>query len=399
MWSRIALIIISAGLIQLWAAAAAADLLYLSNGGRIEGVLLNPDESPRRNYVVQTSFGGKLMLESDQVERVVVKSEAERRYEAFLPSVADTAEGHLDAADRCERAGLKEPRKYHLEQVLRHDSDHEAARYALGYSRIGGRWARREDEMARQGYVRHRGAWRLPQEIELERLQDAADQSAIEWRKKLRVWAGWIRKGRERSGEGQAEIRGIRDPAAADALAEELKDSKQPAALRKLYLEVLGGLGGPVAEAALTQVAVQDADEQIRDRCLDYLAEWQSRFAVMAFVKLLEHDTNLAVRRAAIGLARLRDPSATMPLIEALFTEHKQVIGGSGISPSFNSQGGGGLSVGGGPKVIKHTVKNDEALTALTVIHPGINLQYDEKAWKQWYVRQNTPGRVQLRRD
>ena len=71
--------------------AVRADMFVLANGGRIEGAWLNPDESPRASYQIETPFGGRLTLDGAEVERVVVKSEAERRYEAFLPSVPDTA--------------------------------------------------------------------------------------------------------------------------------------------------------------------------------------------------------------------------------------------------------------------------------------------------------------------
>ena len=175
-------------------------------------MLLNPNESPRETYVVETRCGGRLTLNGEQVEKVVVKSEAERRYEAFLPSVPDTAEGHWDAAQRCEKAGLTEPRNFHLEQVLRHDPDHAEARRALGYSRIEGRWVRQDELMGARGYVRHRGAWRLPQEIVIEQRVERQQEMLVEWRKKLKLWSDWIVKGRGKSEEGQAAIRAFASP-------------------------------------------------------------------------------------------------------------------------------------------------------------------------------------------
>jgi hypothetical protein len=38
-------------------------------------------------------------------------------------------------------------------------------------------------------------------------------------------------------------------------------------------------------------------------------------------------------------------------------------------------------------------------VTALTVMHPGVNYQYDQEAWRRWYARQATPTNVNLRRD
>jgi len=388
-----------AGLVAcMWAGPLAADVIFLSNGGRIEGVLLNPDESPRVNYLVEPSIGGRLALAGDQVDRVVVTSEAERRYNAYLPRVEDTAEGHWDVAERCRAAGLDDQRKYHLEQVVRHDPNHEDARHALGYSLVDGKWVRPNEWQESKGYVAHRGGWKLPQEIELERVADEQEQNAVAWRKKVKLWESSILRGRSNANEAQANLRAIRDPWAAPALADSLaKSTKLPRQLRQMYVDILGDIGPGAATTVFVQLALEDQDAVIRDRCLDYLAEWRSSFALEAFIRTLQHEKNGMVHRAAAALARMKDPAATMPLIHALFTVHKQTVGGSGINPTFSNQGGG-LSVGGGPKVMKSTVKNEPVLTALTVIHPGTNFAFDQEAWKRWYIGQMTPQNVSLRR-
>ena len=117
-----------------------------------------------------------------------------------------------------------------------------------------------------------------------------------------------------------------------------------------------------------------------------------------AFSRELSDDENLMVRRAATALARMKDPAATLPLIEALITEHKQQVGGGGINPTFSNQGGGGLSMGGRPKIVLRKLKNEPVLTALTLLHPGVNFAYDEERWRAWYVEQTTPKNVNLRR-
>ena len=104
------------------------------------------------------------------------------------------------------------------------------------------------------------------------------------------------------------------------------------------------------------------------------------------------------VHRAAIALTYLKDPMATRPLIDALITEHKRVVGGDGrISPTFSNQGSG-LSMGGGPKVVKEKVRNEPVLGALNALYPGVNLQYDQAAWRRWYAEQSTPRQISLRR-
>jgi hypothetical protein len=377
-----------------------ADVFYLDNGGRIEGVLLNPDESPRQSYQVETSVGARLVLAGDQVDRVVVTSDAQRAYQEFLPTVPDTLEGHWDVAERCRVAGLDEERTYHLQQVLRHDPNHEKARHALGFSLVDGKWTRQEEWLESKGYVGYRGGFRLPQEIQLEEAADEQEMKAVEWRKKIKLWESWVLKGRDRSQEAQLNLRKIRDPWAAPALAEALTRDKKspPRQLRLLYVDILKELGPNAATKVLVNLALEDNDAAFRDRCLDHLSEWRSAFAVRAFIQALEHDQNAMVHRAAAALGRMQDPTATLPLIEALYTEHKQVVGGGGIRPSFSNQGGSGLSVGGRPKVVKRTVKNQPVLRALTMIHDGVNFGFDQAAWKRWYIEQATPQDVNLRR-
>ncbi len=58
-----------------WAATAArADKFYLQSGGKVEGKLLNPDESPRVGLSVEIEGGAVVKLDADQVTRVEAMS-------------------------------------------------------------------------------------------------------------------------------------------------------------------------------------------------------------------------------------------------------------------------------------------------------------------------------------
>jgi hypothetical protein len=394
------------GVCLTWAAvlttatpSAWGDVFHLSNGGRIEGKLLNPDQRPRANYVVKSGLGATLTLAQDQVARVVVKSDMQSRYEARLQTLPDTAEAHFDMARRCKLAKMEEQRVFHLEQVLRLDPEHKESRYALGYSQIEGKWMRQDEWMVKQGYVRDRGAWRLPQEMEILKANDATDRITIEWRKKLKTWRSWIIKGRDRAGEGEREIRGIRDPRAAIALAEQLDYEKEPRQLKLLYVDMLGRLPSAVSIDSLVKHAMDDPDGKVREACLDEVTRVGSQRATESFVRHLKDPERVMVHRAAIGLARLKAKSATLPLIEALVTEHKVLTGSGsgGLSPTFSDQGGG-LSAGGGPKIEEKEFSNEPVLHALTSIHRGVNFGFNKTAWKNWYVQNNVPQAVNLRR-
>lgn len=376
-----------------------ADDLYLVNGGKIQGEIRNPDLRSGEAYVIETAFGGQVTVPSDQVAKVVAKSAYEERYAELLPSVRDTEADHLKMAARCQKAGLDDRREFHLRQALRHNPENAEARRALGYSQIDGKWIRQDEWMTKQGYVRSGGRWRLPQEIELARVKDAREQAIVGWRKKLKTWRTWVVKGRDRQQLGLAEIRAVRDPAAGAALVELLENDKERNALRLVYVEVLGQLQGGEGSGALTKHALYNDNAKIRDACLDQLERIRPAIAVSTFVDGLKHKENRFVVRSALGLNRMQDASATLPLIDALITEHKHEIQiGGGIAPTF-SNAGGGLSAGSKREVKKIKQKNDAVLHALTALHPGVNFGFNQNAWRNWYVTQKTPPPVHLRRD
>jgi hypothetical protein len=377
-----------------------ADTFFLSSGGRLEGKLLNPDEAPREQYLIETPQGGRVTLAADQVERIETPSPEKQRYLELLPRMPATVDGLWKMAEWCRENGLDAEREEHLEQLLTLDPEHKGARLALGYNKVDGRWVRPEEHMRSLGYVRFGGSWKLPQEVEIEQQKSRLEEAVNQWRRDVRNYRSQI--GKRRGPEAVNELRAIRDPLAAPALAEQLNEETLPE-MSVLYVEVLGKLNHPSAVAALTKHALNHADERVRDLCLDQLVRRGEHGAVNVFIQALSSKENFMVNRAAVALARMSDPRAIVPLIDALTTKHKLVIqqGGppGGIGASFSPSGGGnGLSVGGKPKVIDQDIQNPavlQALTALTGAHHGFN----KAAWKAWYAAENTPRGVNLRRE
>ena len=74
------------------------------------------------------------------------------------------------------------------------------------------------------------------------------------------------------------------------------------------------------------------------------------------FISMLKSNNNNTVNSAANALGSLAMKDATLPLIEALVTNHKiQVGGGNNVNANFsgNQPGLGGLQFGGKPKIIE----------------------------------------------
>jgi hypothetical protein len=317
----------------------------------------------------------------------------------------DDLEGHWKMAEWCREKKLDEHRIEHLEKVIALDPDHEAARRALGYSKVDGGWRRVDEFMLARGYVRHRGAWRLPQEILIETQAAETELAQKEWRRRLKMWRGWI--GAKRGNEAVANIQAIDDPLAAIALAELLLSEKNRD-IKLLYIEVLGRLPSLTAVGALIQASLDDADESIRDACLTKLSERGAPQAVAAYSKVLKgiggkEAIDVARRtqidRAGEGLGRMKDPHSVKTLIDALVTKYKMLVtpGSGNLGVSFGGSGGGGLSAGNKPQYISREEGNKTVLDALSVI-TGQNFGFDRERWKAWYAEDRTPDDVDLRR-
>ncbi len=389
-----------------WAAAAHGAVFVLNNGGRVEGQLLNPDQQPRQTYVVRTPSGGTVTLWLDQVDQVLTVSEDLQWYRDALPKVAATVDDHWAMAEACKQRGLKTQREFHLNEILKLDPEHQEAHYGLGHSKVDGRWVDADDWMRSRGYVRYRGAWRIPQDVALEQAFEKYSNRSKEWQRKVKSWRTMIAKRRGKEQEAIDAIKAIEDPMAATALIDVLEDERAPRQLRRLCVEVLGRLRTPTAVAAFVRIAIEDPDAHIREACLDQLVEFGTPAAVRGFEQLLESPDNRKVNRAALCLGELQAEEAAIALIEALHTEHKfkiQTGGGPGqMNLGFGGGAGGSgntFGAGGRPKIITRTLQNEGVLNALVSIFPGINFGYDKAAWKKWYTEQHRPPIGSLRRD
>ena len=387
-------------LLALFASAAVADVFELKTGGRIEGQLLNPDESPRTSWLVEMPAFGQIRLAADQVTEHSTVSASDARYRELLQQMPNTADGHWRMAEWCGTAGLEQEREFHLRHAIQLDADHEAARKALGYYRGKDGWINPTETMKQRGMVRFQGSWRLPQEVALMTEAAEREEKEIHWRAQLRQWKSWLTRRREMAADAIQKIQSISDPYAAPALVELLNDDKESQQLRLLALEVLGGLEHPAATDALIFHSVHNANEVIRDRAIEWLRQRKSEVAIFSFIAALQSDNNEVIQRAGIALGRLGDSRATRPLIEALVTQHKFVVsqGSGSMNVAFGSGGSGLTAGGGGPKMAERAIQNSAVHDALVALNPGTNLGFDEESWRRWYIQTHTHLGVDLRR-
>ncbi len=324
---------------------ARCEVFILVVGGHIEGRLLNPEQSPRTTYRIETKQGVRVTIDSQRVKKVIKPDEVEKK--ASAKKAAATP----------------------------------------------------DEIMAERGYRRYKGRWRSPQEIKSIEKQKEREKAEKSWYVKLRRWSDWL--GGSKTEQAQKAIAEIEDPAATAALAAALAgDRRRPA--RLLYIEALARLGSPAAVKTLAMHALENADEETRLSCLDYLKKRKDPAVVAYFVVRLRHKNNAMINRAAFALGKMGDPSAVAALIDALVTVHKKTVtsGGSGkTSAGFDNSGGGGMSMGSRTKVIKFPVRNRDVLDALISLSGGVNFDFDAAAWRYWLAARNKHKPLNARRD
>lgn len=378
---------------------ALGDVFVLASGGQVQGQLLNTSESPRRKYVIRTDDGATITVDQKQLKQIVPVSDAEIEYAKVRPTYPDTAEGQWQLAEWCMQNSLHKQRSEALERVIEHDPEHKQARMGLGYSQIEGRWIRRDEWRRENGYVLHKGQWLLPQEIELLEQRRKAELAQKKWMIDLRKWRAWLNDS-SKAQLAEEKLRTIDDANAVPALIKALQDD-DPQLLRIVYVHALGRIYSGDAVGALIDLTLGDGDREIRLSALDQLVAKPHANITARFVKELRSKDNVRINRAAHALGKLGDRSAIRPLIDALVTTHtyKVVEGqGSGMSAGFSSDGGGGLTSGSRVRMIRQDISNQSALDALVNL-TGLNLDFDETAWRHWYAAQNKATKVNARRD
>jgi len=145
----IACLFIAAICLVLPSGITRADIVHLTNGGKLEGEVTEQGD----RITIKTKFGS-VSVPGDEVARIeqVTTPEEEYREKASGPAPGD-AEGRYQLALWCAEHGLSEEAETEARAAIAADPDHEGARKLLGYVRFEGRWvdrAERDEALARR---------------------------------------------------------------------------------------------------------------------------------------------------------------------------------------------------------------------------------------------------------
>ncbi len=396
-----------AGMVLVWAGLgvagrrASGELFILQSGGKVSGQLVPQDPPDKDNLTIKTDSGATITLARSQIKQTLHQRPEEVEYEKISVRAADTVQGQWELAEWCRENHLVAQREKHLKRIIELDPDHQQARLALGYERHGDTWTTQEELMTKQGYRRYKGRWRLPQEIEIMEKERQKELAEKEWMQKIGAWRNWL--GTARDQQARDKLMAIKDDAAIKGLAEALKNDSRDEA-RQVFIDALAHVGTTPALMALTAWTMQEHVQDLCLSCLEHLRKAKCHDAVVFFANKLRSKDNTQVNRAGMALGVLGDPTAVGPLIDSLITTHKFKIVTSNpgqMSTTFGNgpgaSGPGGLSVGGGPKIISRQLSNDSVHDALVLL-TGVDFGFNVAQWKAWYATQHQRATISGRR-
>ena len=389
-------------LVFLTALPLQADVFVLKDGGRIEGTLLNADETPRKLYRIEAADGLEIALEPKFIDRARAgEREALREYNAFAPFWENTVENHLQIADWCSQNQLPDLAKRHRSQVLEIDPEHRQARQLLGFFKdTNGEWTTQNEQLGeKRGLVRKDGRWKSKQQIDVEQRLENQKKQEKSWADRVNA----LRTSLPRGEKARADILAIDDPSAIGALWNALNEEGNEDT-RILLIKALSNIGTSRALHALAQWSLNGREyDELRKTCRDEIRRRpETKQALVAYYAsyLYENAYPGLINAAALGIAELDGHSAIPQLIDALVTSHTKTVTKKAPGPSFGSMGNvQGTQFGWGQSTEKVTdvSQNQEVLAALRKL-TGVDFGFNKDAWRNWLIQQRRTSAFNARR-
>ncbi|MBM4074660.1 MAG: hypothetical protein FJ267_03355, partial [Planctomycetes bacterium] len=280
-----------------------ADLIKLTNGGELRGRVItatttthstngssaSPTKQSSSNQIrLVTLSGATIVVEKDETQFLTKRPLMVEEYESRAKRVANTLEAHWELAEWCRQKSLPDQRQIELLRVIEFDSDHEKAQAALGRVWNDGAWVDRDEMMAAQGYVKHKGRYVTTQELDILQKTTAELEQERDWFQKVKLWHGWL-SGRmvDKRQLGMTSLQQIKDHHAAPAVIRFLCDDRNPDT-RMLGVSVLANLSGGKSVAGLVRRSLYDSELEVRYAALNGIRPENFEIAQSLFTRELK---------------------------------------------------------------------------------------------------------------
>lgn len=396
-----------------------ADSVELAGSGHLTGVIQRKGD----HVIVSLDDAIQVAFPSSRVSRIVDSSQLQQ-YRSRAAQAGDDAAAHYQLARWCKAQGNVPGlshvyTRFHMERAVELDPNHAEARASLGYTQDAGKWILKSELMRDRGMIFKGGRWVIPEAASLEESVDASDKQSKRWvreiAKRVKIVMKGDRSDNRKYGSALNELRQIDDPLAAPAIAAQFEKSRgsgrdaQPAALRGLWVTLLGRLKTSASVRALVKAGIEEPDAFLREMALTQLLEHGSGTAISNYLRTMRDpkSSNGLINRAARALAFFPpDQELAMSYINSLVTTHTRTVAPQGNTnatfggPGTGNSGGlGGFSTGSKPQVFKSTRNNPSVLSLVKKTVPEVDFGYDEVKWRNYLANRKLNFSGDLRRD
>jgi hypothetical protein len=258
----------------------------------------------------------------EDVELVAKRSRLVEEYEWKARLTPSTVADHWSLQEWCRQNGLRKEREMQLAAVLQLDPNHGESHRLLGHVKEFGKWMSRDEVMVARGYVKYKGKYMFPQEVELLEQSSAERESAGNWHKRLFGIREVLHGGNaERQQQALMELQNVADVDAVGPLIKLFRNEPLDA-VRMVFVKTLGRIGGATAMQALVLQSLFDTSAAVRTTAIEAIPKKERPQAIPIYLKALKDELNEVVLRSAVGLEHIGDEEVVPPLIEALVTTH-----------------------------------------------------------------------------
>ena len=392
----------------------ANDTVHLKSGRILHGKVTEGKAEKGGAYILlETDAGAVYKLDySDIVDTIIKLEQVDLDYKAKLRHISDTATEHIELAKWCEKESkkrFKEQIRWHYENVIRLDPDHKAARKKLGYMMLGdGDWVAEAEFKSRQGYVPVKRDWVADLSKQVANNDQEIEKQQGAKKKQFNRWAAAARRGNVDA----ASLAAIADPSTIFMIndsAVDLANKGRNVELVRVHLDAISNVRSQKAVRMLAYFAMASNNQALREHAVALLAQSSINhdLAVLTLAEGLTSGIQRVVHNAAFAIAEVAstDPysrdHAILPLADALITTHTQKIAGALEAGRMNTSfGNNGTSfqTGGGPQTREVPSPNQPVLDALKRLFE-VDFQYNEDAWKEWYIENYTLSDMDIRVD
>jgi hypothetical protein len=301
------------------AVPAAGDVVTTKGGLSLEGPVTRGADG---SVTVATETGDVRVEAADVGSVTAGQGPRERARTELSAADADDPVANYRLAVSFQAEGLPDLAHRAYERVLDADPDHAAARRAMGYEKVDGRWVEIAVARRKSGLVLYQGEWLLPAEVRARtkgtRVVAPKDKGLLEAMRTAARTRGPMRDAaRQRIARADPDAR-------LESTTALVVD--RDATVRRWAVRELASIGDQSALRTLLAVSVRDAAPEVRTAAVKAAASFGVDEISIPLVKALWSEHDGIVANAAQALAVLGDRRAVGYLIRR--TE------GHGSSPS-----------------------------------------------------------------